>query len=153
VNMQTSFMHPPFGFALFYLRSVAPGDDYDDRITSRRIARVTTGQIYWGAVPFVLIQILMVGLIIAFPKLVSSGLGKEPTVDVDKAFQQMQIQNREPARDAGPMFGAPPASSAGVAPGSSTSAPASGEAPAQNSDDEAMKRLLDSMQGDKAKKP
>ena len=38
VNMQTSFMHPPFGFALFYLRSVAPQDDYDDKITSRRIA-------------------------------------------------------------------------------------------------------------------
>src|SRR4029078_4211956 len=98
VNMQTSFMHPPFGFALFYLRSVAPSDDYDDRITSRRISKVTPGQIYWGAVPFVLIQILMVGLIIAFPKLVSSGLGKEPTVDVDKAFQQMQTQNPETAR-------------------------------------------------------
>ena len=41
--------------------------------------------------PFVIIQIVMVGLIIAFPKLVSSGLGKEPTVDVDKAFQQMQM--------------------------------------------------------------
>jgi hypothetical protein len=71
-------------------------------------------------VPFVLIQILMVGLIIAFPKLVSSGLGKEPTVDVDKAFQQMQIQNREPSRDTPPMFGAPPAASAATAP---TSAP------------------------------
>src|SRR6476619_1480907 len=123
VNMQTSFMHPPFGFALFYLRSVAPQDDYDDRITSRRISRVTTGQIYWGAVPFVLIQILMVGLIIAFPKLVSSGLGKEPTVDVDKAFQQMQIQNKEPARDTPPMFGTPPATSAPVGADAAPSAP------------------------------
>jgi TRAP-type mannitol/chloroaromatic compound transport system permease large subunit len=154
VNMQTSFMHPPFGFALFYLRSVAPSDDYDDRITSRRISRVTTGQIYWGAVPFVLIQVLMVGLIIAFPKLVSSGLGKEPTVDVDKAFQQMQIQNREPSRDAPPMFGTPPAPSATATPGSSPSAPpASGEQPAKSSDDDAMKRLIDSMQGEKANKP
>ncbi len=62
VNMQTSFMHPPFGFALFYLRSVAPSKEYVDRLTARRIAPVTTGQIYWGAVPFVLIQVLMVGL-------------------------------------------------------------------------------------------
>src|SRR5205823_8683704 len=54
VNMQTSFMHPPFGFALFYLRSVAPAKDFTDTLTGRLTARVTTGQIYWGAVPFVL---------------------------------------------------------------------------------------------------
>ena len=60
VNMQTSFMHPPFGFALFYLRSVAP-------------PAVKTSDIYWGAIPFVLIQILMVGMIIQFPNLVSVG--------------------------------------------------------------------------------
>jgi hypothetical protein len=84
VNMQTSFMHPPFGFALFYLRSVAPTDDYDDRVTGKRIAKVTTGQIYWGSVPFVLIQIFMVGLIIAFPDLVSGGLGKKAEMDTSK---------------------------------------------------------------------
>ena len=53
VNMQTSFMHPPFGFALFYLRSVAPKVPYLDKITGGRMEPVTTGQIYWGAVPFV----------------------------------------------------------------------------------------------------
>ncbi|HEX6011078.1 MAG TPA: TRAP transporter large permease subunit, partial [Geminicoccaceae bacterium] len=47
VNMQTSFMHPPFGFALFYLRSVAPRTSYTDRLTGRRMEPVTTGQIYW----------------------------------------------------------------------------------------------------------
>ena len=81
VNMQTSFMHPPFGFALFYLRSVAPAKEYVDKITRRRIAPVTTGQIYWGAVPFVLIQVVMVGLIIAFPNLVSGGLAKKEKID------------------------------------------------------------------------
>ena len=81
VNMQTSFMHPPFGFALFYLRSVAPTDDYKDRVTGQMTAKVTTGQIYWGAVPFVLIQIVMVGLIIAFPNLVSGGLSKKADID------------------------------------------------------------------------
>ena len=59
VNMQTSFMHPPFGFALFYLRSVAPKE-------------VKTSDIYWGAVPFVLIQIVMIVLVLAFPQLVGS---------------------------------------------------------------------------------
>ena len=70
VNMQTSFMHPPFGFALFYLRSVAARVPYLDRITGKTIQPVTTGQIYWGAVPFVCIQVLMVGLTIAFPQMV-----------------------------------------------------------------------------------
>jgi len=70
VNMQTSFMHPPFGFALFYLRSVAPAKEYIDRITKKVTAPVTTGQIYWGAVPFVIIQLIMVGLVITFPQMV-----------------------------------------------------------------------------------
>lgn len=70
VNMQTSFMHPPFGFALFYLRSVAPASAFLDRVTGKLTAPVTTGQIYWGAVPFVIMQLMMVGVLIAFPGLV-----------------------------------------------------------------------------------
>jgi hypothetical protein len=70
VNMQTSFMHPPFGFALFYLRSVAARVPYLDKITGKKIEPITTGQIYWGAVPFVIIQVLMIGLTIAFPQMV-----------------------------------------------------------------------------------
>ncbi len=73
VNMQTSFMHPPFGFALFYLRSVAPHNKYIDHVTKKETEPVTTMQIYWGAVPFVIIQIIMVALVIAFPQLVSTG--------------------------------------------------------------------------------
>jgi TRAP-type mannitol/chloroaromatic compound transport system permease large subunit len=81
VNMQTSFMHPPFGFALFYLRSVAPKE-------------VKTSDIYWGAVPFVLIQVVMVALIILFPSLVS----------VDKKTdmqEQIQLKIDRPAPDQG----------------------------------------------------
>ncbi|MES2664728.1 MAG: TRAP transporter large permease subunit [Pseudomonadota bacterium] len=70
VNMQTSFMHPPFGFSLFYLRSVAPKSSYVDKVTGNRTAGVTTGQIYWGAVPFVVIQVVMIGLVIGFPQMV-----------------------------------------------------------------------------------
>jgi tripartite ATP-independent transporter DctM subunit len=84
VNMQTSFMHPPFGFALFYLRSVAPRAPYLDKVLGTRLAPVTTGQIYWGAVPFVFIQIIMVALVIAFPQLVLGGLDSGPKVDPSK---------------------------------------------------------------------
>ncbi len=70
VNMQTSFLHPPFGFALFFLRSVAP-------------ASVKTSDIYWGAIPFVCIQLIMVCLIIAFPQMVTIGLDKPVSVNVD----------------------------------------------------------------------
>jgi GntP family gluconate:H+ symporter len=84
INMQTSFMHPPFGYALFYLRSVAATKDYVDRVTGKLTARVTSGQIYWGAVPFVLIQIIMVGLVIAIPDLVGGGILKKAAVNIDK---------------------------------------------------------------------
>jgi tripartite ATP-independent transporter DctM subunit len=84
VNMQTSFMHPPFGFALFYLRSVAPKTDYLDKITGKTIAKITTGQIYWGAVPFVIIQVIMVALVITFPSLIEASLDRGPKIDLDK---------------------------------------------------------------------
>jgi TRAP-type mannitol/chloroaromatic compound transport system permease large subunit len=76
VNMQTSFMHPPFGFALFYLRSVAPREPYADKQTGKMMAPVTTAQIYWGAVPFVFIQMAMIAVVIAFPGLVMHYKGK-----------------------------------------------------------------------------
>jgi TRAP-type mannitol/chloroaromatic compound transport system permease large subunit len=84
VNMQTSFMHPPFGFALFYLRSVAPRETFLDRVTGKRTEGVTTGQIYWGAVPFVVIQVIMVVLVILFPAMVMHYKGTATGIDPDK---------------------------------------------------------------------
>jgi TRAP-type mannitol/chloroaromatic compound transport system permease large subunit len=84
VNMQTSFMHPPFGFALFYLRSVAPREPFIDRITGKRTDGVTTGQIYWGAIPFVVIQVIMVLLVILFPAMVMHYKGTGPQIDPNK---------------------------------------------------------------------
>jgi tripartite ATP-independent transporter DctM subunit len=84
VNMQTSFMHPPFGFALFYLRSVAPKEPYKDKVTGIMTAPVTTGEIYWGAVPFVIIQCIMVGLVIAFPRMVMHYKSTAPVIDPSK---------------------------------------------------------------------
>ncbi len=83
INLQTSFLTPPFGFALFYLRSVAPNSAYIDRVTKRHIEGMKTGDIYRGSVAFVLIQIVMVALVIAFPELVSGGLDKKTEVDLD----------------------------------------------------------------------
>jgi tripartite ATP-independent transporter DctM subunit len=71
VNMQTSFMHPPFGFALFYLRGVAPKE-------------VKSSDIYWGALPWVGLQVIMVVLVIAFPVTVTALLDKPSSVDPNK---------------------------------------------------------------------
>ena len=94
VNMQTSFMHPPFGFALFYLRSVAPRESYIDRVSGKRTDGVTTGQIYWGAVPFVVIQVIMVLLVILFPAMVMHYKGAASTIDPNKI--KIEIPQFEP---------------------------------------------------------
>jgi tripartite ATP-independent transporter DctM subunit len=91
VNMQTSFMHPPFGFSLFYLRSVAPKEPYTDRITGKRMEPVTTGQIYYGAIPFVVIQCIMVALVLFFPQMVMHY--KSSATQVDPAAVQQKLDN------------------------------------------------------------
>jgi TRAP-type mannitol/chloroaromatic compound transport system permease large subunit len=82
VNLQTSFMHPPFGFALFYLRGVAPKE-------------VKSSDIYWGAIPFVLLQLILVALVIAFPRQVTMWLDKPLDVDLNKV--KIELQQEAPA--------------------------------------------------------
>ncbi len=113
VNMQTSFMHPPFGFALFYLRSVAPKEPYLDRVTRRRMDPVTTGQIYWGAVPFVGIQVVMVALVVLFPAMVMVYEGTGAKVDPNSIKQLDIPQIDVPPLDLGP----PPGLDSGPPPG------------------------------------
>ena len=126
VNMQTSFMHPPFGFALFYLRSVAPKAPYIDRCTGKRIDGISTGQIYWGAIPFVCIQIIMVCLVIAFPQMVLHDR-HGPAIDPGK------IRIDLPPPDTGmppPVdFGIPPPPDFGAPPPPDFGAPPAGPAP------------------------
>jgi TRAP-type mannitol/chloroaromatic compound transport system permease large subunit len=102
VNMQTAFMHPPFGFALFYLRSVAPRDWYTDRVTGSRMAPVTTGQIYWGSVPFVIIQVIMVALVISFPGMVMHYKGAGTGVDPKDVKIEIQLPDIMPPLNLGP---------------------------------------------------
>jgi TRAP-type mannitol/chloroaromatic compound transport system permease large subunit len=99
VNMQTSFMHPPFGFALFYLRSVAPREPYVDRITGKPTQPVTTGQIYWGAIPFVIIQLIAVALVIAFPAMVMHYKNSGPQMDPSKVNIEIQLPDTLPPLD------------------------------------------------------
>jgi TRAP-type mannitol/chloroaromatic compound transport system permease large subunit len=84
MNMQTSFLAPPFGFAPFWLRSVAAKADYKDCIAIQTIPAVTTGQIHEGSITFILLQLMMVAAVIAFPTLVVGRLlDTGPKVDVD----------------------------------------------------------------------
>jgi tripartite ATP-independent transporter DctM subunit len=121
VNMQTSFMHPPFGFALFYLRSVAP-------------PTIKTTDIYWGAIPFVCIQIIMIGLVIAFPGMVSWNLDKDAVVDLDSVKIDM------PTSD----YGAP------AMPPGLESPPGTSGTPAGAAEDP-NKAIMDSMKQDQPK--
>ncbi len=95
MNLQTSFLTPPFGFALFYLRSVAPKTDYADRVTGATIPAVTTAQIYKGSIAFIVLQLAMVGAIMLNPNLVLGGIERTPQLD------EQQIMDRlEGGRDA-----------------------------------------------------
>ena len=126
VNMQT--------FALFYLRSVAPNKTYFDKTTQKDIPPVTTMQIYWGAVPFVIIQIIMVALIIAFPGIVSSGLDKEEGLNAEQV--QLEMMNATHDGDA-----------------ADTSMPAQpGTESDTKAEDDPMKMMQESMNKDAAKK-
>ena len=122
VNMQTSFMHPPFGFSLFYLRSVAPTRPYRDKITGRTIAPVTTGQIYKGALPFLFIQIIMVAIVIGFPGLVTHY--KSGQVEVDPASVNINVPS--PDMNTGNPFGTPAAPDFGAPPPPDFGTPAPG---------------------------
>ncbi len=98
VNMQTSFMHPPFGFALFYLRGIAPRE-------------VKSSAIYWGAIPWVVLQLIMAAIVIFWPGLVTAFLDKASTVDPTKIEIQIptsdDTQKELDQRAAPPDFGSP----------------------------------------------
>ncbi|MGA7327870.1 MAG: TRAP transporter large permease subunit [Rhodomicrobium sp.] len=131
VNLQTSFMHPPFGFALFFLRSVAARDSYIDKPTGRLIEPVTTAQIYWGAIPFVVIQLIMVSLVIAFPQMVTHYKGSAPENPAAIKFEVPPIAplSGSPFGDA-PNFSSPPPGLGGPPASQSPSGPPPGLADA-----------------------
>jgi GntP family gluconate:H+ symporter len=126
MNMQTSFLTPPFGFALFYLRSVAPKKDYDDVVTKQRIRAFSTADIYRGSLTFVVLQIIMVAAILWKPEIVLMGLGEQKVLDVENV--DLNITPIEEELEAPPSFGdeapsMPGASPAPALPGTPDAAP------------------------------
>ena len=91
VNMQTSFMHPPFGFALFYLRGI------DDTLFKEgRIKKpIASADIYMGAIPWVLMQLLLVGIVIFVPESVTMLVPKPEVVDLDKVTLELAPDDAE----------------------------------------------------------
>jgi TRAP-type mannitol/chloroaromatic compound transport system permease large subunit len=138
MNLQTSFLTPPFGFALFYLRSVAAKKDYKDRITGENIPAVTTAQIYKGSIAFIILQVIMVAVVIAFPKLVTGGIDEVVKIDADKALETMGVPSEEPAP---------------TLPELSASEPAmEGEGQPKEDEDDPMKALEEAMKKESAEK-
>jgi tripartite ATP-independent transporter DctM subunit len=135
MNLQTSFLTPPFGFALFYLRSVAAKADYKDRITGQTIPAVQTMEIYKGAVAFIVLQLIMVVVVMLYPGLVTIGMDEGVKLDATQVLEQMQIEAAEEA--------------------ASRESDADGNADGENKDgapdkeEDPMKALLESMARDK----
>ena len=149
INMQTSFMHPPFGFALFFLRSVAPDKPYVDRVTKRVMDPVTTMQIYKGAIPFLIIQLFMVGVMIAFPQLVTGSLDKQVDYDMKAIGEQMR-ESLEPDGSSGGYgtdgaYGSDEAPAMAPDEGSSAPAPDASDAAPEASPDDPLKALQESL--------
>jgi TRAP-type mannitol/chloroaromatic compound transport system permease large subunit len=97
--LQTSFLTPPFGFALFYLRSVAPGSDYTDKVTGVKVKAMKTGDIYKGSIAFVILQLIMVVAVMWQPQIILYGLGEQQVLDVDSvnlSIEPMAFDDDEP---------------------------------------------------------
>jgi GntP family gluconate:H+ symporter len=105
MNLQTSFLTPPFGFALFYLRSVAPKTDYIDKITRRRVGAMKTSDIYRGSMSFVALQVIMVAVVLWKPDLVLMGLGEQQKLDVENVNINITVPETE--EEPPPTFGMP----------------------------------------------
>jgi predicted histidine transporter YuiF (NhaC family) len=129
VNLQTSFMHPPFGFALFYLRGIADQLHKSGRIEKK----IESSDIYWGAVPWIVMQLILVCVVIFIPQTVTVFLDKEIKYDLDKVKIEMPVEDRgsdTKERSNEELFKIPPA-------------------PAEDP----MKAILDAVKKDEPKKP
>jgi tripartite ATP-independent transporter DctM subunit len=82
-NIQTSFMHPPFGFALFYLRGIAPKS-------------IKTSDIYWGAIPWIGTMVILVAIVIFWPASVTYWIDRTTTIDPSKVKIEIQMPDMPP---------------------------------------------------------
>jgi len=98
INLQTSFLTPPFGYALFFLRNVAPREGSIDPASGRRVPGVSTTDIYLGALPYVGVQLLVMAAVIVWPALVRLD-DRQPVFDEETAIRVL-----EHAADAGELY-------------------------------------------------
>ncbi len=137
MNLQTSFLTPPFGFALFYLRSVAARNDYTDHVTKKRIPAVTTAQIYKGSIAFIILQVIMVSVIVLNPGIVTGNL--DEAVKMDDASVMDILNNMQGEENTDDPFANP---DAGADANSDTEVPAPG---AEEAEVDPAKALEDAM--------
>ncbi|MEQ1404517.1 TRAP transporter large permease subunit [Neorhizobium sp. Rsf11] len=144
VNLQTSFLTPPFGFSLFFLRSIAPSAPWADKVTGKMMEGVKTSEIYRGVLPYIVIQFAMILVVIAFPGLVMHYKSDQQAVNPDDVKIEIpgfgNQNGSAPAPFGLPPLGNQPGGTGGQAPsmglppldlgGPSPQAPAGG-APAQ----------------------
>jgi len=157
VNMQTSFMHPPFGFALFYLRGIS-----DTLFKNNALPRkVESKDIYLGAIPWVVMQLILVVIVIFVPQTVTVFLDKPQVLDLNKASEQLeQLGRDEQPKDADPAATASTAADAaasaaeGAASGAAEPAPtpASGAEESSAPSDDPMKALEEELKAREKKK-
>ncbi|MBK6385762.1 MAG: TRAP transporter large permease subunit [Rhodoferax sp.] len=152
MNLQTSFLTPPFGFALFYLRSVAAKFDYKDRVTGKLIPSVKTAEIYKGSIAFIVLQLIMLALVMAFPVLVTGGIQKAESLTSDQIMQQLEMPAaEEPANPAADPAAAPASGAPASADPLADPKPADAKEPEA---DDPMKAMLEEAEKDaKKKKP
>jgi tripartite ATP-independent transporter DctM subunit len=123
VNLQTSFLTPPFGFALFYLRSVAAKVPYLDKVTGKKMDGIRTAEIYKGAIPFIIIQVSMIFVVVFFPQIVMHYKGPV----VDPSTVEITVPTLQPLAPGGTAPGGLPSLGA---PNFGTPAPEGGSTPA-----------------------
>jgi hypothetical protein len=140
--MQTSFMHPPFGFALFYLRGIS-----DTLFKNGALPRkVESRDIYLGSIPFIVMQLILVAIVIFFPQTVTVFLDKEKVLDIKKAGED--IQNMGGGRG----YGAEKAAPAVAKPGDATSGTDLKPTPAPEKEEDPMEAVRRALEADKARK-
>lgn len=143
MNLQTSFLSPPFGFALFYLRSVAPRTDYVDRVTGKTLAGITTPQIYKGAVLFIVLQLIMLTTVLSFPELVTGRIDKQQTINLDSIHLQPEPEGD--GENNGAALEAPAA-------GQQDESGKTGESGNSEEEEDPMKAVMQSLEKDAGKK-
>jgi TRAP-type mannitol/chloroaromatic compound transport system permease large subunit len=146
MNLQTSFLTPPFGFALFYLRSVAAKFDYRDRVTKELIPAVTTAEIYKGSIAFIILQLIMVAAVMIFPTLVTGGIEKTEKLNADQVMEQLQMpkSEEEVKQEAEEKKAAEEEAKSGAA-------AKPGDATAKEKEDDPMKAILEANEKDQKK--